>query len=209
LESLSREEKECSLRHITIFFSLLLLLSLLLIQFIPEKEELPILKSVTPFEMSNVHNQSSYRLEKGKVKLVTFFYTNCPDVCPSTMSDLKTLQEKLKKADMFASHVELISISIDPEVDDEQTIKLYAKAFQADPAGWKWLRDSLDNTRAVADKFQMNYKKGEDGFFAHNTTMYLVDQKNQIRAVYEMANTSKNIDVETILKDMKHLSQKD
>ncbi|WP_409305796.1 SCO family protein [Peribacillus sp. SCS-155] len=193
------------MRSTFIFFAFLILFSLLLIQVLPEKDTLPVLKTIAPFEMSNVHDQQSYRFKEGKIRLVTFFYTNCPDVCPSTMNDLKTVQEEIKKHDLFGSEIQLISISIDPEVDDAETIRNYAAAFKADPSGWIWLRGSLQETKTAADMFQMNYTKNEDGFIAHSTTMYLVDKKNRIRAVYDMANSSKRVAFESIFHDMKSL----
>jgi protein SCO1 len=191
-------------RNITIILSLLLLFGFLLYWLIPNKEGLPVLERVSEFEMENVHD-GIYNFDNGKVKIVTFFYTNCPDVCPSTMIDLKKLQAQLKNEEIFAHKAELISITLDPEIDDHDTIQKYAKAFQADPAGWKWLRGTPEETKAVADQFQMNYKKGKDNFVAHNTTMYLVDEKNRIRATYDMANTSKPVDIEKILKDIHEL----
>ncbi|MDQ0221443.1 SCO family protein [Peribacillus cavernae] len=192
------------MRNITIILSVLLLFGLLIYWLFPKKEALPVLKNISSFEMENVHD-GTYRFDKGKVRLVTFFYTNCPDVCPSTMTDLKQLQEQFKNQEIFASEAELISITLDPEFDNKEIIQKYASAFQADPDGWKWLRDTPAETKSIAAKFQMNYKKTEDGFVAHNTTMYLVDENNQIRATYDMANPSKPVDREKILKDIHQL----
>ncbi|WP_254052817.1 SCO family protein [Bacillus sp. V59.32b] len=162
------------------------------------------MKSVSEFEMSNVHD-GNYRFDKGKIKLVSFFYTNCPDICPMTMDDLTKLQEQLKDENIFASEAVLISITLDPEFDDEKVIQKYADAFNADLSGWKWLRATPEETKQVANEFQMIYKKIENNVTVHNTTMYLVDEKNQIRATYDMANTSKPMDREQILEDIRSL----
>lgn len=195
---------ELSLKKTAILLSMLLLLGLLIYWLFPKQKELPVLKSVSEFEMSNAHD-GNYRFDKGEIKLVSFFYTNCPDICPMTMDDLTELQEQLKDENIFASEAELISITLDPDFDDEKVIQKYADAFNADLSGWNWLRATPEETKQVANEFQMIYKKIENNITVHNTTMYLVDEENRIRATYDMANTSKPLDREQILEDIRSL----
>jgi protein SCO1/2 len=94
--------------------------------------------------------------------------------------------------------VELVSITIDPENDLIETIRSYSEGFGADTEGWHWLRDSHEETKKVTEDFQMS-KKEMDGFVAHNTTMYLLDRENQIRALHDMAKPEVSVDTNKII----------
>ncbi|WP_299092208.1 SCO family protein [uncultured Metabacillus sp.] len=174
--------------------------------FWPHGEKLPVLDKVEAFQLDDVYGQG-YELSTEKIKLVAFFYTNCPDICPLTMADFKVLQEQLKSQGLFGKKVELIAITIDPEHDTAQIIKNYADSFGADPAGWKWLRGNPKKTKEIAANLQMQYQKLEGDFFAHSTTMFLIDKQNQIRALYDMANQNKSIEKERIIKDIQLLTK--
>ncbi|MFP3886815.1 SCO family protein [Priestia filamentosa] len=192
---------------------LFILLSICVVAFVlvywlwPKNEKLPVLDGIKSVALQNVHG-GEYDFKSGKVKLVTFFYTNCPDICPLTMADFKDLQAELKKEKIFASKVELVAISLDPEQDTPSVVKKYAESFGADSSGWKWLRGSLKETKEVTDDLKMQYKKGEGNFLSHSTTMYLIDENNKIRALYDMAYSKNPIDKKKILSDIRYLVNK-
>ncbi|WP_077214713.1 SCO family protein [Bacillus dakarensis] len=172
--------------------------------FWPSGEKLPVLDRIESFELEDVHHDV-YKSDNGQIKLVAFFYTNCPDICPLTMFDFQILQKRLKNEGLFGESVELVSITLDPEHDTKQVIRNYARAFETDPAGWKWLRGSTEQTKAVTKEFQMQYRKIEGDFFTHSVTMYLIDSNNQLRALYDMANAKKPVEKEQILADINEL----
>ncbi len=174
--------------------------------FWPKAENLPVLDQIESFELEDVHKQK-YVSQNDKIKLVSFFYTNCPDVCPLTMMDFKDLQNQLKKEGLFGHSVELISITLDPEHDTKEVIRNYAQSFDTDSTGWKWLRGTKNETKTVATDFQMQYQKLEGDFFTHSVTMYLIDEENQLRAFYNMASPNKSVNKEKILEDIKQLTQ--
>lgn len=76
----------------------------------PNNDKLPILGTITDYEFEDVFT-GSYQFTNNKVKVTTFFYTRCPDICPLTMSDFTDLQKELKRANIFGQDVELVSIS--------------------------------------------------------------------------------------------------
>ena len=172
----------------------------------PQNDKLPVLDTVNNFQIEEVHGEE-YQLQNKKVKLVTFFYTHCPDICPLTMMDFKELQSKLKGEGIFGKEVELVAISLDPENDTPAVIREYATSFQADTTGWKWLRSTPTDTKKIAQSLQMQYEKLEGDFFSHSTTMYLIDQNNQVRALYDMAFSSKPIEKDKIIEDIRYLVQ--
>ncbi len=167
----------------------------------PQTRSLPIIKQVNMHQLEDVH-KDTYEVANGKIKLLSFYYTNCPDICPLTMMDFTDLQNKLKNEGLFGEKVELVAITLDPVHDTKEVIQNYAKLFNADPTGWKWVRGTEEVTKEVADDLQMVYSKLEGGFLAHGTTMYLLDEKNQLRALYDMANPGEPVNTEKIVVDI-------
>lgn len=172
----------------------------------PKEEKLPVLDKVEPFSLQSIDGQE-YDSDNDKVKLLTFFYTKCPDICPLTMVDFQELQAELQNKDLFGKQVELVAITLDPENDTAEVIESYSQSFRADYDGWKFLRGSEDETKAIADLYHMKYKKLEGDFIAHNTTMFLIDQDQQIRGLFDMANQNEAVKVEEILLAMEVLVQ--
>jgi protein SCO1 len=165
---------------------------------IVNRPELPVIDKAETFVLEDTE-KANYDSNNQKVKLLAFFYTNCPDICPLTMIDFASLQSRLKKEGLFGNKVELLVITLDPEVDSMEIVKKYAQNFQADPTGWKFLRGSMSETKEIADLYHMKFQKVSGGAIAHNTTMYLIDKDNQIRGLYDMANTQEKVDIEAIL----------
>jgi len=192
------------MKKYTIFLFICVVSFTLVYWFWPQNGKLPILDKVYNFQLNDVHG-GDYQLENEKVKLIAFYYTHCPDICPLTMVDFKDLQEELKKQGLFGDKVELVTITFDPENDTDQVVRKYASAFQADPFGWKWLRGTPAETRAIGNQLNIQFLEFENGLFTHSTTMYLIDEDNKIRALYNMSYAKKPIEKEQILADIRLL----
>ena len=54
---------------------------------------------------------------QGKVRVVEFYYANCPDICPLTTANMVQVQNRLKEKGLFGKDVEFISITFDPKND--------------------------------------------------------------------------------------------
>ena len=102
---------------------------------------------------------TTYRLQdqQGKVVLIFFGYANCPDVCPTTLSDFKKIQGQL--ADQ-ADQVEFVFITIDPERDTPQDIENYVSAFDPSFVG---LSGSVEELQSVWDGYFVYRAKVESG----------------------------------------------
>jgi protein SCO1 len=87
---------------------------------------------------------------KGKQVVVSFFYTNCPDLCPLTTARLALVRDSLGEA--FGRDVFFVSLSVDPANDTPEKIKAYAEAFGAGP-GWTFLTGKPEDMRAINSKF--------------------------------------------------------
>jgi protein SCO1/2 len=90
---------------------------------------------------------------KGKVVVVFFGYTQCPDVCPTTMAELAQAKKALG-AD--GDRLQGVFVSVDPERDTPEILTAYVANF--DP-GFIALRGSVEQTQAVAKEFKVFYAK--------------------------------------------------
>jgi len=96
-------------------------------------------------------------LLKGKIVLINFVFTSCTGVCPTMTSNLRKVQDLL--GDRVGNDMNMISISVDPEVDTPDALRKYAASFGVKP-GWYFLtgpRSELDQVLRklggfVADK---------------------------------------------------------
>jgi protein SCO1/2 len=88
-------------------------------------------------------------LIKGKVVVINFLYTSCPDVCPLETARLREVQELL--GDRVGRDVFMYSISIDPDRDTPEVLKRYAERFEVGP-GWLFLTGKKDDVTLLRKK---------------------------------------------------------
>jgi protein SCO1/2 len=88
-------------------------------------------------------------LIKGKIVVISFIYTNCPDICPLTTARLAQVEEKL--GEMVGRDIFFISMTVDPENDSPAKLKAFADAFHVGP-GWKFVTGKPEDVRAINSK---------------------------------------------------------
>ncbi|HEY8855776.1 MAG TPA: SCO family protein [Rugosibacter sp.] len=137
---------------------------------------------------------------KGKVAIVFFGYTQCPDVCPTTLS---SLQETLKLLGKDADRVQVLFITLDPERDTAALLAQYVPSFHPSFLG---LRGSAAETEAIAKAFKVFYKKQEGAMpgnysIDHSTGSYVYDPSGRLRLYLKYGETPQRIaaDVRTLL----------
>ena len=117
---------------------------------------------------------------KGKVVLVFFGYTQCPDVCPTTMAELAEVKRSLG-AD--GARVQGLFVTVDPERDTAPLLKAYVANFGPDLVG---LRGSLEQTQAAAKEFKVFYAKvpgktASSYTVDHTAGSYVFDAQGRVR----------------------------
>ena len=90
---------------------------------------------------------------RGKVIVVFFGYTQCPDVCPTTMAELAQIRTQLG-AD--GDRLETVFVTIDPERDTPEVLKAYVANFGPNVVA---LRGDAEQTAAAAEEFKVFYAK--------------------------------------------------
>lgn len=172
------------------------------------KSKLPVIGEVQDFSLENVDGkQVTLADTQGKARLVYFFFTECPDVCPITTYMLSETQDLLLKDGSFGKDVEFISISFDPKNDTREAIKTFADRFHVDYDGWYFLRGDQEQVRKLAaDSFKVLIYGDNKDNFAHANLIGLVDRNNQLRGLYD-AGDSENVTPEFLADALKKLAR--
>ena len=118
---------------------------------------------------------------KGKVVAVFFGYTQCPDVCPTTMGELVQVKQALGAE---GDKLQVLFISIDPERDTPAVLKAYMANF--DPGFLALYAPSSDKLAALAKDFKVFYQKvpgKEPGAYSmdHTAASYVYDPQGRLR----------------------------
>ena len=119
---------------------------------------------------------------RGKLVLVTFIFTTCPDVCPLLTANFAAIQRAVDEK-KFKNYL-LLSITTDPERDTPATMKDYAQRFKADLRHWAFLTGTRSELTQVWKAFGVNVVKNESGQVQHTTFTTLVDRRGNRRVDY-------------------------
>ncbi len=153
-------------------------------------------------------NGQPFRLsdQRGKVVLLNFGYTNCPDVCPVTLADLAKARQLLG-AD--ANRVEVVFVTIDPQRDTPERLRTYLGAFDPTFIGvtgaatamrpvWKAYTIRVDSFATPAPSGQV---APSDYLLGHTSLTFIVDAKGLIQDGFPAEYGAENIanDVRRVL----------
>lgn len=116
---------------------------------------------------------------RGKVVVLSFGFTHCPDICPTTLADLATVVRSLGAA--AAPRVQVLFVTVDPERDTREVLAQYVPAF--DP-GFLGLYGDLEATRRAAREFKVYFEKqpaGASYTVNHSAQSYVIDAQGRLR----------------------------
>ncbi|GAA4725113.1 SCO family protein [Brevibacillus fulvus] len=169
-----------------------------------QSKQIPVMKPINDFTLEHLDGSPfHFQDTAGKVRLVTFIYTQCPDVCPQTSKNMEYLQEKLKQENLFGDKVVFLSVTFDPEHDTPEVLRNYAEKFSYDPTGWIFLRGEEQTVFDVAKQFGVGIMKQPDGLYVHTMRTFLIDGEGNMRRAYGMAD---EMDIDKIMADMEQLA---
>jgi protein SCO1/2 len=117
---------------------------------------------------------------KGKVVVLFFGFTHCPDVCPTTLAELAGAVRKLGPA---GEKVQVLLVTVDPERDSAEVLGKYVTAFNPD---FLALRGSAEETARMAKEFKVIYQKvagarPDDYAMDHSAGSYIFDAHGRLR----------------------------
>ena len=118
---------------------------------------------------------------RGKLVVLTFGFTNCPDICPTTLADVAQARKSL--ASHEANQVQVLFVTLDPERDARAVLANYVPVFDPTFIG---LYGDAEATRRTAQEFKIFYekRKGESpGRYAvdHSAQSYVLDAEGRLR----------------------------
>ncbi len=180
--------------------AIFLMMATVLVDCTPEVQ-LPILREATDFALTN-QNEQEVRLSdfRGKVVVMDFIYTSCPDVCGMLSHKMSNVWDQLDEG--LKRDLILISVSFDPAVDTPEVLKQYAGEQGFNVPGWHFLTGTEEKVRRVTDDYSVAYELVKDDHehedegtqehghlrgFSHNIVVVLIDRDRMVRKTYEYA----------------------
>lgn len=148
------------------------------------KDDLRILAQIDRFALTNLDGRKITHLDlRGKIWIANFIFTRCMGPCPMQTSTLRALQESLPPEIVF------VSITVDPDWDKPEQLRLYAKKHGADLSRWYFLTHAEKEViyRLAKDQFKLpaaQDTKNKDEFI-HSPRYVLVDHRGRIRSFAE------------------------
>lgn len=143
------------------------------------REPAPVVDQVSLPDLSRGGEEFVLRAEPGELLVVYFGFTNCPDICPTTLSDLRAALRRMDTAD--AERVALAVITVDPD-RDIPVLTAYAQTFVEDAHALATTDPAV--LRAAADPFGVSYQVvvADDGSVevAHTSQMFVVDDQGTL-----------------------------
>lgn len=136
---------------------------------------------------------------RGKLVLVGFIYTTCPDVCPLMTASMRLVQDRLKPGESKSVH--LLSITTDPEVDTPEVLASYARRYKVDFSNWSFLTGDEPALSRVWKLFGVKVQRKARGLVAHTPLTALVDGAGAMRFAYYDTSPDQKI----VLRDIRRL----
>ena len=128
---------------------------------------------------------------KGKLVLLVFGFTHCPEVCPTTLA---TLAQARKQLGADAADVQVVYVTVDPARDDIPRIRQYLAAFDPTFIGGTEAPDKLAAMRkrygVVAEKIASAQPNAYG--MNHSTSVWLIDRTGKLRAMMPYGHDAKD-----------------
>lgn len=139
---------------------------------------------------------------RGKLVVLFFGYTHCPDICPTTLADVAALMKKLGPD---AARIQVLFVTVDPERDTPAVLAKYVPAFDASFLG---LSGDAAATQRVAREFRIVYEKrpgGAPGAYTvdHSSQLYVLDAQGRLRLLARHDRLAQDLaeDLRVLLKE--------
>ncbi len=139
-----------------------------------------------PFRLSSL---------RGRVVILFFGYTNCPDVCPSTLGRLARAYRLLEEGGVDSSLIKTVFISVDPERDTADVLDKYLDYFAVPVTG---VTGPPEGVLKVAQDFRASFSRVESDSAAgylmeHSTYLYLIDPLGRVRHLFSSQDSPARI----------------
>lgn len=139
---------------------------------------------------------------QGKIVLLYFGYTFCPDVCPSTLLDLKRAVNELGDE---GENVQVMMVSVDPKRDTPEVVAEYAAHFHPTFIGLSGTEEEIAQAAGLYGiYYEAHEGTAESGYLVdHTASVILIDKAGNFRATYSFGTTPEEFvhDLQILLKE--------
>mgnify|MGYP002639113325 CR=1 FL=1 len=148
-------------------------------------------------------------LYTGKIVVMGFIFTNCPDICPLTTNNMRIIQEKAKGDEL--SDLEFVALSFDPETDSPYVLTNYIRIRNLDTSNWTFLTGDKNIIKSLLKEAQVFAMPSDSSttssgkkhyYYIHTDRISLIDTEGRIRKNY----SGSNINTDEIIHDIKLLN---
>ena len=163
------------------------------------RDPAPVVDATTLPSLTAPGTDLVFRAEPGGFQSVYFGYTNCPDVCPTTMADWAVTMRRLPED--VAAQVSTVMVTVDPDRDNE-LLPGYVESFVADAVAAG--TTDADRLAAAAEPFGVSYDVTTNGEgdieVSHSGFLYLVDDQGRLVVTWPFGTSSSEMaaDVEQL-----------
>ena len=151
-------------------------------------------------------NGENFRLsaQHGKVTLLFFGYTSCPDVCPTTMAELKQVLDRLSPNNL--KQVQVVFVTVDPKRDTPERVQEYVDHFNTSFIGLSGSEDELAQVWNAYGIYRMEVPGVSAAGYSvdHTARITMIDKNGNMRVSYGF-----DIAVEDLVHDVQLLLKKD
>ncbi len=139
--------------------------------------------------------------QRGKIVLLFFGYTSCPDVCPTTLAEMTNVMNELGDA---SQNVQVVFVSVDPRRDTPEKIQEYASRFNPTFLGLSGTQEELEPIWQGYSIFraEVDSDSAMGVIIDHTARLYLIDPEGNLRLSYAYATPVEDIvhDIELLLR---------
>lgn len=156
----------------------------------------PAPRSIEPFHLRTAEGEP-FTLDdlRGHWSFIYFGFTNCPDLCPTALSELAAAQRRLSaEHPEAAGDFQAVMVTVDPERDDAETLGRYVRAFSPTFIG---VRGDRASVAALAEQVNVDFSKvpAEDGGYdvEHTPNIVVVDPRGDYHAFAKLPHEADTI----------------
>ncbi len=132
---------------------------------------------------------------RGEIVLYSFAYSGCGDDCDRVNATMRGVQERLAEVDLGGADMRFVTVSFDPERDSTDALAAYAGAIGADGDTWTLAAPAPDLAKSIIGTgFRTWYEPRDDGSFAFDPTLVLVDGWGVVRGEYRYQTLASDVD---------------
>ena len=131
----------------------------------------------------------------GAWTLLFFGFTNCPDVCPTTMAELGVAKRELvQKVPEVAQQMRVVLVTVDPDRDDPETLGRYVKAFSPDFVGVNGTRESIAKFATQVNVAFGKVPDGEGGYTVdHSGNIVIINPRGHYAGFIKLPHKASTI----------------